>query len=75
MVLSLYGNVRSSFTTLVMVVAKELNVPLDLISVDFKASTLKAPEFVAKQPFGQMPYLVNRSSSLHIRCLILIRRP
>ena len=75
MVLSLYGNVRSSFTMLVMAVAKELNVTLDFVSVDLGASAHKAPEYVAKQPFGQIPYLVSDSSSLNVRCLILIHRP
>jgi glutathione S-transferase len=58
MVLTLYGNPQSTCTKRVATVLKETNTPFKFVVVDFMKGEHKAPEFLAKQPFGQVPYLV-----------------
>ncbi|KAI0741738.1 glutathione S-transferase [Daedaleopsis nitida] len=57
MVLKLYGTPRSTCTNRVRTVAEELGVTYELIVIDFAKGEHKAPEFLAVQPFGQVPYL------------------
>jgi len=57
MVLKLYGNVLTICTQRVLVVAKQLEVPVELVPVDFLAGAHKAPEYLEKHPLGQVPYL------------------
>jgi glutathione S-transferase len=58
MVLKLYGSPHSTCSQRVMIVMKETNTPFELVPVDLAKGGHKAPEFVEKQPFGQVPYLV-----------------
>ncbi|OJA20701.1 hypothetical protein AZE42_12978 [Rhizopogon vesiculosus] len=55
----LYGFPTSTCTRLVALVCKEKEVPYELIPVDLTKGEQKAPDFVAKQPFGQVPYIVS----------------
>ncbi|THU96113.1 glutathione S-transferase [Dendrothele bispora CBS 962.96] len=55
MVLKLYGAPMSTCTKRVAVVLHEKKIPYELISVDF--AKIKEPEFLVKQPFGQIPYI------------------
>ena len=57
MVLKLYGNPHSTCTNRVRTVLEELSVPYELVVIDFAKGEHKAPEFVAVQPFGQVPYI------------------
>ncbi|RDX40745.1 glutathione S-transferase [Lentinus brumalis] len=57
MVLKLHGNPRSTCTKRVLTVLEELNVPYEFVVVDFAKGEHKSPEFVAVQPFGQVPYI------------------
>ncbi|KAI0701450.1 glutathione S-transferase C-terminal-like protein [Cerioporus squamosus] len=57
MVLKLYGIQQSTCTKRVRIVLEELNVPYELVVVDYLNGEHKSPEFVAIQPFGQIPYL------------------
>ena len=57
MVLKLVGSPVSTCTRRVATVLKEKNVPYELIAVDFAKGEHKAPEFLEKQPFGQVPYI------------------
>lgn len=68
MVLKLYGNVQSTCTRRVALVAKYANIPYDYIPVDLKKGEHKSPAFVEKQPFGQVPYLVSAKKAcvLHL---------
>lgn len=59
MVIKLYGNAMSTCTKRAAVVIKEKNIPFEFIAVDFAKGEHKAPEFVEKQPFGQVPYIVS----------------
>jgi len=58
MVLKLYGFSISTCTLRVAVVLKEKGVPFEFIPVDLTKGAHKAPEFIANQPFGQVPYIV-----------------
>ncbi|PPQ98158.1 hypothetical protein CVT26_003204 [Gymnopilus dilepis] len=57
MVLKLYGSPFSTCTKRVAVVLHEKQVPFELIPVDYAKGEHKTPEFLDKQPFGQMPYI------------------
>ena len=59
MVLKLYGIPLSTCTRRVAVVAHEVNAPFELVEVDFMKGEHKGPEFLKKQPFGQVPVLVS----------------
>ena len=57
MVLKLHGASISTCTRTVAVVCKELNIPYELVEVDFAKGEHKGPAFTAVQPFGQVPYI------------------
>lgn len=59
MVLKLYGNKISTCTKLAALVLKEKNVPFEFIPIDFAKGEHKSPDFLQKQPFGQVPVLVS----------------
>jgi glutathione S-transferase len=59
MVLTLYGNAQSTCTKRVATVMKETSTPFKFVEVDYANGAHKAPEFLTKQPFGQVPYLVS----------------
>ena len=56
MVLKIYGNTLATCTRRVLTIVNELNVPYELVTVGFTGDT-KTPEWLAVQPFGQMPYI------------------
>lgn len=58
MVLKLYGTYKSPFVRLVATVLIEKQVPFELVSVDFVTSQQKSPEYLLKNPFGQVPFIV-----------------
>lgn len=68
MVLKLYGPPLSTCTRRVAIVLHEKQVPFELHPINFAKGEHKAPEFLARQPFGQAPYIVSD------RTLTLIRR-
>jgi len=57
MVLKLYGFPLSVATRRVALVLHEKNIPYDFIPVDLSKGEHKLPDYVAKHPFGQVPYL------------------
>jgi glutathione S-transferase len=57
MVLKLYGVARSLPCLRVVLILKEKNVPFELINVDVQNAQHKTPEYLQKQPFGQIPYI------------------
>ncbi|EIW77399.1 glutathione S-transferase [Coniophora puteana RWD-64-598 SS2] len=57
MVLKIHGASQSTCTRTVAVVATELNVPYELVPVNFATAEHKSPAFTAVQPFGQLPYI------------------
>jgi glutathione S-transferase len=58
MVLKLYGSYRSPFFSLVIAILHEKQVPFE--QVDAKGEN-NGPEYLAKQPFGQIPCIVRDS--------------
>ena len=58
MVLKLYGIYSSPFVRLAAAIMKEKQVPYELVSVDFANGEHKSPEYLAKHPYGQIPYIV-----------------
>jgi len=57
MVLKLYGSAQSTCTRRVGTVLREKKIPFELVPVDLMKGEHKAPGFLAKQPFGQVPYI------------------
>jgi glutathione S-transferase len=58
MVLKLYGVNLSTCTRRVATVLYEKNIPFELITVDIMKGEHKSAEYLKKQPFGQVPYIV-----------------
>jgi glutathione S-transferase len=59
MVLKLYGNPMSTCTRRVLTVLKETSTPYELVVIDLAKQEQKAADFIEKQPFGQVPYIVS----------------
>ena len=59
----LYGYPWSASTRRVALIAKERNIPYELVPVDVRRGEHMAPSFAAHQPFNQVPYVVVRLSS------------
>ncbi|KAF5371759.1 hypothetical protein D9758_003514 [Tetrapyrgos nigripes] len=57
MVLKLYGNPQSTCTKRVAVVLYEKKIPFELVVIDLFKGEHKAPTFLEKQRFGQVPYI------------------
>ncbi|KAF5342695.1 hypothetical protein D9611_002058 [Ephemerocybe angulata] len=57
MVLTLVGSPISTCTKRVVAVFLEKQVPFKFVPIDFTKGEHKAPAFMEKQPFGQVPYL------------------
>jgi glutathione S-transferase len=62
-ILKLYGGKIATCTRRVATVLHELKVPFELIEVDFRNGGNKTPEYLKKQPFGQIPYIVRMQCS------------
>ena len=71
MVLKLYGMPQSTCTKRVATILKEKGVPYQFVPVDVASGEHKSPEYLKKQPFGQVPYIVRCHLS---RSLILLTR-
>ena len=59
----LHGSPRSTCTRRVALIAKERNIPYEIVPVDVSKGEHKQASFTAHQPFGQVPYIVVRLSS------------
>jgi len=57
MVLKLHGSPSSTCSRRVLTVAHELGVEIELVPVNFTAGENRTPEYLQRQPFGQIPYL------------------
>ena len=57
MVLKIYGHLATPCTQRVLIVVEELNISYELVNVDFTKGEHKTPEYLAHQPFGQLPYI------------------
>ena len=64
MVLKLYGIYRSPWVRLVAAILQEKQVSFELVPVDLANGEHKLPEYLAKHPYGQIPYIVSDASNL-----------
>jgi len=55
----LYGHPMSTCTRRVVVTLKEKGIPYEFKTIDLFTGAHKGPEFMAMQPFGQVPVLVD----------------
>jgi len=53
----MYGYPGSACTRRVKTVAYEKGIPFELVSMHWASPEVKTPQFLEKQPFGQIPYL------------------
>jgi glutathione S-transferase len=60
MVVKIHGFFISTCTRRVAVIAKERNVPYELVAVDIPGGEHQRPPHVEHHPFGQIPYMVRR---------------
>ncbi len=67
MVLKLHGVMMATCTQTVLAVAKQLNVQVELVPVNYALEEHKSPEYLKKQPFGQIPYLVRPELNLDLQ--------
>ena len=67
----LHGIPFSTCTRRVALIAKERNVPYEVVPVNLQQAEHKNPPHLAHQPFGQIPYITvrRRSSSLCVPLL------
>ncbi|KAF9057079.1 glutathione S-transferase [Panaeolus papilionaceus] len=56
MVLKLYGSLSAAVIR-VYCILLEKNVPFELVPIDLSKGENRTPEYLAKQPFGQIPYI------------------
>ena len=68
MVLKLYGSPSSGAVRLVAFILREKEVPFELIPIDFSKKEQKSPEYLEKQPFGQVPCIVCGVVWLYSKC-------
>lgn len=63
MVLKVYGSPVSTCTKRVATVLIELNVPFELVPIDLRKGEQKTPQYLEKQPFGKVPYIVSDATA------------
>jgi glutathione S-transferase len=59
MILTLYGHAFSPLTQKVLIALVETKMPYAFVHVDLLAGENKAPEHLANNPFGTIPYIVS----------------
>ena len=59
MVVKVYGVIISPYVQIVILTLKEIGIPFEVVPIDPTSGQNKAPEYLAKQPFGQIPVLVS----------------
>ncbi|KAL0574240.1 hypothetical protein V5O48_007711 [Marasmius crinis-equi] len=64
MVLQFYANAHSTCAQRVATVLFEKQIPYEWHNVDFAKGEHKAPEYIEKQPFGQVPYIASHPLAL-----------
>ncbi|KAJ7655917.1 glutathione S-transferase [Mycena rosella] len=56
-ILKLYGTPHGASPLRIATVLHELHIPFEFIEVDLKAGEQHTPAFLARQPFGQVPFI------------------
>jgi len=70
MVLKLYGLAQSTCTRRVGAVLREKNIPFQLVEVNLMKGEQKSPEYLKKQPFGQIPYIVRSPPPFFLKKIV-----
>ena len=65
-VFRLHGIQKSTCTRRVAIIAKERNIPYELVPINFAVAEHKQPAHLEHQPFGQVPYITVRLFSLSL---------
>ncbi|KZP22467.1 hypothetical protein FIBSPDRAFT_890354 [Athelia psychrophila] len=65
MTLKLYGSPFSTSTQRVAIVLQQKHVQFEFITIDLIEGEHKAPAFVPKQPFAQVPFISDEGFMLH----------
>lgn len=60
MVLKLYAHTISPSSSLVVAVLHEKEIPFEFVTVELFKEENKKPEFLTKNPFGQIPCIVSK---------------
>lgn len=68
----LYANAISGHTHRVQLFLSLLDLPFEMIDVDLKAKEHKRPDFLAKNPFGQVPVIEDGDITLYDSNAILV---
>lgn len=68
----LYGAALSGHTHRVLLLLNLLELPFEMVEVDLKAGEHKRPEFLAKNPFGQVPVIEDGNTTLYDSNAILV---
>ena len=63
MSIKLHGMPFSTCTRRVALIAKERNVPYEIVPVNLQQAEHKQPAHLTHQPFGQIPYITVRRCS------------
>ena len=58
MVLKLYGYSHSAHTRIFAAILSEKEVPFEFVQIDLDTNEHRAPRYLEKQPFGQVPVIV-----------------
>ena len=66
MAFKLHGFNISTCTRRAAQIAKERNIPYELIPIDLPSGEHKQQVHVAHHPFGEMPYITVRNSSISL---------
>ncbi|KAF7349023.1 hypothetical protein MVEN_01423600 [Mycena venus] len=64
-ILKLYGSEKAACVRRVATVLYELKVPFELVEIDVMNGGHKTPEYLEKQPFGQVPYIEDNGFILY----------
>jgi glutathione S-transferase len=73
MAFKLHGYNISTCTRRVAQIAKERNIPYELVSIDLPSGEHKQQAHVAHQPFGQVPYItVSHPSISYTHCISFV---
>jgi glutathione S-transferase len=67
MVLKLYAFDHSTHAKAVAMALIEKGVPFEVVTVDLLKGENHKPEFLAKNPYGNVPYLVSYPHTNHVR--------
>ncbi|KAI5987615.1 glutathione S-transferase [Pisolithus albus] len=73
MSITIFGSPLSPCTRLVVLICKEKRIPFNFVLVDISKGEQKAPEYIEKQPFNAVPYIVDDNGFSLYECRAIAR--